>query len=191
MKSILGVGYQWDSRNDALLASTGRLFRLDLEASPSFVKGELELQSAGILSQREPRWSWSGKLVAGVVHGDAGPSDRFFLGGRSSVRGFLSEGIGPRDGRDAVGGRAMLSTGLSLFTPLPWFQTPWFRGHFFVNTGSCGDQPWKDQRVSVGAGVVYRHEMARLELSYGIPLLSGTQDRAKAGLCIALGMNFL
>lgn len=103
MKSILGVGYQWDSRNDALLASTGRLFRLDLEASPSFVKGELELQSAGILSQREPRWSWSGKLVAGVVHGDAGPSDRFFLGGRSSVRGFLSEGIGPRDGSKFLG----------------------------------------------------------------------------------------
>ncbi|CAG8763826.1 4563_t:CDS:2, partial [Racocetra fulgida] len=47
-------------------------------------------------------------------------SDRFFLGGAQSIRGFKLNGIGPReDKKDSLGGDLYIAGGASLFTPLP------------------------------------------------------------------------
>ena len=63
-------------------------------------------------------------------------NDRFFLGGATDVRGFRENGLGPRDGDDAVGGDLYVAGGASLFVPLPRLgaDSP-FRFQAFVNGG--------------------------------------------------------
>ncbi|CAG8820177.1 537_t:CDS:2, partial [Gigaspora margarita] len=64
-------------------------------------------------------------------------SDRFFLGGAQSIRGFKLNGIGPREEKkDSLGGDLYIAGGVSLFTPLPKLSKYPVKGHLFLNGGS-------------------------------------------------------
>ena len=132
--------------------------------------------------------------------------DRFFQGGATSLRGFEQSGQGPHVHHRAEGGNVYVQGGLSVFTPLPWFKTPDFRGHMFVNGGILGTVrdpsvagvtetvkrlgSWPS--VSVGVGLVYRFPgAARVELNVALPVMARPGERHQRGWQFGIGAEFL
>ncbi|KAK0189768.1 hypothetical protein F5146DRAFT_638985 [Armillaria mellea] len=61
--------------------------------------------------------------------------DRFQLGGPLSVRSFQSNGLGPRDGSDSLGGDIYWSAGLSIISNIPR-KAHWpVKTHLWLNAG--------------------------------------------------------
>lgn len=133
-------------------------------------------------------------------------SDRFFLGGAMSVRGFGPYRIGPADGPDAVGGdfSAAASTELCFKMPERWkaLRELNLRARVYANVGnlvSLSDprslkaraQDFLSQyRASVGAGLVLPTPLGRLELNLSHPVKKSAHDELKS-FQIGLGAEFL
>lgn len=126
-------------------------------------------------------------------------SDRFFLGGTGSFRGFVPSGIGPRSSHseskrvgDALGGNyfyaatAMASVATPLFTQFPNLNalSSHFRFFAFCTSGTCTN--WsnahtitdvlRSSRVAAGFGVASKTLGPRVEATYSWPLRFGPHD---------------
>ncbi|ORZ20668.1 surface antigen-domain-containing protein [Absidia repens] len=230
LKSSLNHTFIRDRRDDMFLPSNGYYIRLSQELSgvlgignADFFKFELETQcchqlgGGQLLTDENDEWigihpgfvfslglktGWLANLnnndkMASTV------SDRFLLGGPLSVRGFKTAGIGPRDGKDALGGDIYWAGGISAMAPLPTLESRPVRAHAFINAGSaipCSNGTsaqdtahslMRSPSVTVGVGLIYRHSIARLELNYCIPLTAARGDHPQRGLQFGIGMNFL
>lgn len=53
------------------------------------------------------------------------------------------------------------------------------------------EQLVKESRTSTGFGLIFHHELARIEANFCVPLQFKTGDLAQAGLQFGLGLNFL
>lgn len=141
----LRVGY--DSREGGLSPRNGLLVSAQAAtAGPwtasglTFVEGQTNIRAfwtplLGITLK-------SNTQLGGIVNplGDDAPvTDRYFLGGLGSVRGFFPRSIGPTrrvDGVDiAVGGVVQVVQNVEVEAPL-WPQTP-FRGFVFADVGNA------------------------------------------------------
>ncbi|ORZ30152.1 surface antigen-domain-containing protein, partial [Catenaria anguillulae PL171] len=208
-----------DSRDSGSLPTRGTYLRVDSEVAGGghvgnvhHVKSEVEAQwnvPFGLSG-----WSLSNSLrLAALVptHGDIPRiSDRVFAGGPTSVRGFAHHGLGPKDGKDALGGTLSYSAGVSLFAPV-FKDKDWLRAHVWANAGQVAMGPvgctsWQAYRdgaekvvrdmvagpsVSVGVGLAIRHPIARVELNFGVPVVVRKGDEVKRGWGFGLGVNFL
>ncbi|KAF9584300.1 hypothetical protein BGW38_006930 [Lunasporangiospora selenospora] len=224
LKSALTHTWIYDMRDEPLMPSTGHFIRLAQEyaglgGDVEHIRNELEAQVA---RSNDKGYIASASFKGGYLHSLNGNpskiSDRFFLGGPMSIRGFKSYGIGPREVKyvdhsvtisptlisDSLGGDAYVSAGLSLLTPFPGLsKNDSFKAHFFANAGSLisvkpGQQAQKTiddlkqaPSVSVGAGIVYRHPQVRIELNFALPLMAAKTDAISRGWQLGLGINFL
>ncbi|CDS13179.1 hypothetical protein LRAMOSA05357 [Lichtheimia ramosa] len=228
LKSSLNHVFVRDRRDDFLLPSNGYYVRCSQElagvlgiGNAKFFKTDLQAQychqvgGGQLLKDKEtgellgwhPGLVFSLSLRAGwmATYGEHAVtvSDKFMLGGPSSIRGFKTSGIGPRDYRDALGGDAFWAIGLSAIAPIPRWESKPLRLHAFINTGTL--VPWnmgtnvqdnarsliKAPSTAIGLGFIYRHSIARLELNYCIPLTASRNDFVKRGLQFGLGLDFL
>ena len=148
----------------------------------------------------------SAGLKAGLLYPLAGSSlfsDRFHLGGPTSVRSFRMNGLGPRDNNDHIGGDLVAAAGMSLLTPIP-YKPHWpLKGHVYVNGGSLvgldkarslasnigtlASQP----ACSAGVGLMFHHSLVRLELNAGVPLSASRTDASRKGIQFGVGLSFL
>ncbi|KAJ1944182.1 hypothetical protein GGF37_002316 [Kickxella alabastrina] len=212
LKSSVAYNFTRDSRDSPTVPTTGSYVRVGSEAAGiggdvRFVRSLAEAQTNRDLGRG---FVLSSGIQGGLLWGGGARtyvSDRFFLGGSTSVRGFEHRGIGPHDGQDSIGGDAFYALGLSLLTPLPWVKTDALRGHLWANAGQCAlldarglGNPEKTGEVhrfltspsaSVGFGLVYRHSMVRVELSCCLPIVATATDRPNPGLHFGLGLQFL
>ncbi|KAI9339317.1 surface antigen-domain-containing protein [Obelidium mucronatum] len=129
-------------------------------------------------------------------------NDRFLLGGPSSVRGFLHNGVGPKDGSDVVGGDMFTSAGISLFTPLPFLSNYPIKGHLFANAGNmvkfdndrdlsaASKKLFGAFSTAVGLGLAVRFSILRLEINYCLPISVTSTDSVKPGLQFGVGLHF-
>jgi len=137
--------------------------------------------------------------------------DRFRLGGPTSLRSFRESGLGPRDGRDALGGDIYLATCTSLLLPIPHvgpdrpirFQMYLNGGRLLAWDRGMGgvDIPEVLRRVfgkgagwpsaSAGVGLVYAHSVARVEVNFGVPLVLRQGERARKGVQFGLGISLM
>ncbi|KAL7750654.1 hypothetical protein RI367_003996 [Sorochytrium milnesiophthora] len=200
-----------DRRDDALLPTRGYLCRLSNEFAGLYgdvkhVKNEAEAQYNWNLGRG---FSLSTTLRTGLIVPLAGTTtrinDRFFIGGPTSVRGFRWSSIGPKDAVDYLGGDAHYQVGVSLLTPLPRLaDKSWLRGLLFVNAGSLTQLdrsvplPTSLQTflssppsVSAGVGLAIRHQICRLELNWGVPLVMRRGDASVPGFQFGIGLSFL
>ncbi|KAF0515526.1 surface antigen-domain-containing protein [Gigaspora margarita] len=198
-----------DKRDDLMLPSKGYYIKLfqefaGLGGDVNFIKNEIESQANFPLGKG---FIFSASLRNGFLYTLNGQqskiSDRFFLGGAQSIRGFKLNGIGPREEKkDSLGGDLYIAGGVSLFTPLPKLSKYPVKGHLFLNGGSLL-QMNPSQRilssffsltrapsVSTGVGIVYRSSILRLEVNFCLPLVATTSDKLKKGLQLGLGFNF-
>lgn len=143
LKSAISYSMTLDRRNDTLLPTQGHFFKGFMELAG--IGGDVLHAKAEVDSQvhvpLKLGFSASGSARGGILFPLAHDrpnrvNDRFFLGGPQSVRGFQQHGVGPQDGVDRVGGDLFFSSGLSLFTPLPFLINAPIKGHLFANFGS-------------------------------------------------------
>lgn len=105
---------------------------------------------------------------------------------------------------DALGGNMYWSMGASVISTLPGqsLKLP-IKMHAFVNAGNMAN--WKqsepvnktledlarEPRVSVGLGLIFHLDAARVETNFTIPLRFRTGDVIDSGLNFGIGINFL
>lgn len=131
-------------------------------------------------------------------------SDRFHLGGPTSIRLFRPNSIGPRDNSDYLGGNAVWSAGISAFTPLFYVPSDWpLKGHFWFNFGKLSSPDYTtttpnllnllfSQPVSTaGVGLIYQHTVVRVEANVGLPIAAAATDGYQKGFQFGLGISFL
>ncbi|OMJ09205.1 SAM50-like protein [Smittium culicis] len=129
-------------------------------------------------------------------------SDRFFLGGPMSIRGFSYRGLGPFDGKDCLGGELMGVASLSLMSRLPFVKSENLLGQIFVNAGSLSNwisgTSYVDHAklafsrpcVSAGVGISYKLGGFNVEANYCVPLIVTSTDKVDTGFKFGLGINF-
>ncbi|GFS15475.1 sorting and assembly machinery component 50-like protein [Elysia marginata] len=135
-------------------------------------------------------------------------SDRFFLGGPLTLRGFNLKGCGPHSHDNALGAESYWLAAAHLYSPLPFRPGKGrfgelFKTHLFINAGNLGNLDFNNlgtsfqdfassMRWSYGIGIVLcMGRIARLELNYVVPMRVQKGDKANPGLQFGIGIQFL
>ncbi|RPA92612.1 hypothetical protein L873DRAFT_158380 [Choiromyces venosus 120613-1] len=231
VKSSLWHTFTRDHRDNHLLPTRGWMVKMENEVAGwgglggdvAFWKNEIETQIAtpigtsGISVSAGLRGGLLYPLSLGVGDNKKPPqpsriNDRFKLGGPTDVRGFRECGLGPRDGKDNVGGDVYIAGGANIYFPLPKVgpEKP-LRLQAFVNSGrlvglqgltkggenvnSSVSNALKElgnglPSVAAGFGLVYAHPIARFELNFCLPLVTRARERSRKGLQLGIGINF-
>lgn len=164
----LGVQLIFDSRDDPVLARRGVFASIDVSGSDralgsdfAYLRtfGQLNLyRPVGQVLGRSASWAQSVRIGLARAHGQELLRDvRFFAGGEYSVRGYPTEGLGPRevlgDRSRPLGGEALLVLNEELRVQLPLDLV----GIVFVDAGqvwaTSGDVDVLDLAASTGLGV--------------------------------------
>jgi outer membrane protein insertion porin family len=215
VKSSIKHVWSRDSRNDGLIPTIGSAVRISNElaglgGSVRFIKSEVDVQHNVPLT---PTADWSlsflGKAGVHVPFGGSRShiSDRFFVGGPGSFRGFGAKGLGPRYKHDSYGGDVFWNASAHLIGLLRDVNNlGLFYGHLFAQAGNNVRLPqWRqvvvgsgkpgngdEVRTSVGAGVVWRMPVgARVEFNYVWPLNAQPNDVQNPGPQVGMSVAFL
>lgn len=239
VKSSITHTWVSDRRDNPLLPSRGYYAKTiseiagwgPLQGDVAFWKSEVEAQAAVPVpipgTQGNSGISFTTSFRGGILYPlslglDSAPqlsrlNDRFQLGGPTDVRGFRLSGLGPRDGKDAVGGDVYAAGSANLFFPLPNVDPDRpFRIQAFINGGrllalkdcgkggqTAGGNVQKSvyntiaelgnglPSIAAGLGLVYVHPVARFELNFSLPLLLRKGEDGRKGLQFGIGINLL
>ncbi len=121
--------------------------------------------------------------------------DQFYIGGET-IRGFESQGIGPRDyNGDALGGTTYFNATAEIGFPLPLLPRDFgVRGAVFADAatlyGSDLDLSWATSpgdvegidmawRASVGASLIWASPFGPLRFDFGFPILKEDYDKTQ------------
>lgn len=105
--------------------------------------------------------------------------ERFFAGGRDSIRGFEFRGLGPHENNDPIGGDAYAYGGMEFSVPLVGTA---IRGAVFYDIGNLAptiEHLWHEKwRNSVGFGIRFMIPQLGLPVSldFGFPLTKKDED---------------
>ncbi|EEB06890.1 SAM complex subunit Sam50 [Schizosaccharomyces japonicus yFS275] len=214
LKQAFSYSYTLDKRDNPALPTKGGLLKYMLELAgmgpiigdAKFVKNEIWSQLSIPLNVSHSSCATVG-LRAGAIHDldneTIGICDRFYLGGPTSLRGFTEGRIGPKDGKDCLGGTAYLAASASLTSPVPGVNpSKPFRMQFFINAGGLRmldqRQPLRTFRdiiqkpcVTSGIGLIYATGVARFELNFTLPLMTTVKDLGRRGFQLGAGLEFL
>jgi len=161
-----------------------------LGGSAKYIRNRVD---AGYYYPVADKWTLSLSGSGGYVHGlgeDVKLLDRFYIGG-NEVRGFKTDGIGPRDKDtdDALGGEIFYASSLQLSFPLGLPQELDIRGRVFTDVGSSwqmAEQGMGDlvddssaPRLSVGAGLTWVSPFGPLGIDLGFALLKESFDKTE------------
>ncbi|KAJ9479365.1 Sorting assembly machinery 50 kDa subunit [Pseudozyma hubeiensis] len=175
------------------------------EANPTSVDADSTLPS--LTSSLHPIYStltFRSGLIHPLTSSPTHFSDRFQLGGPTSLRMFRHSSLGPKSDGDSLGGDAFWSLGLSLLSPIPRKPHWPLMLHTFFNAGQMCQFPtgtrkeyargWRElvePSTSAGVGLVYMQGQLRVELNAGVPLTARKGDGTSKGLQLGIGIDFL
>ncbi len=185
----LNIGWAHDSRDNALFPTRGSLQRLSAEVS---VPGsDLEYYKFSYKHRRywplfrDLVFSLNGELGYGAAYGGTSQLplfEHFFAGGPTSVRGFQSRSLGPRDSSgDPLGGNTEITANAELYFPSPIYPDT-MRIVTFVDAGSVFDTEGGQDidsdeiRYSAGVGLAWLSPVGALSISYAIPFREDADD---------------
>ena len=184
----------YDKRNSKTRPTEGYFVRMNnnlagLGGDSKYLKNRL---SASSYHQLAKGWILSVSGSAGVVIGlgeDVRVLDRFSLGG-SSLRGFASGGVGPRDKTtlDSLGGEFIYNGSVDLEVPLGLPPELGISGKVFSDFGSLTEvnpsssNIYEDAsiRASVGTGIMWTSPVGPISLEYGVPILKNNYDKLES-----------
>lgn len=196
----LTAAWQRDSRDSALVPTTGRYQRVNFEVAPT---GSLKYYRAVYQHQyftpilRAITLALNGEIDYGRgLGGRPYPIFKnFYAGGIGSVRGYEGSSLGPRAlNGDPLGGASRLIANVELQFPFPGSGNDrtlrWFT---FFDAGNVFAEGARfqvsDLRYSVGAGISWVSPIGPLKLSFGVPLKDKEGDR-KQSFQFQLGTGF-
>jgi len=181
--SLLGGTISYDRRDNPLNPSAGFYGAFDYRIAARAIGSDADFHSiTGSGSFIEPlpfispalRFAFNTRAASSWTFG-ASPaipiSQRYFLGGRTTVRGFKENSLGPRADDDSViGGDVSLLAN----TELRYSLTDTVAAHLFVDSGSVylrdRGVSLGDLRYSTGAGVRYLSPIGPVGFEVGCPL---------------------
>ena len=124
-------------------------------------------------------------------------SEKFFLGGMNSLRGFEARSVGPKEPRqgnpdeeDVVGGKKQLYFNFEYLFPL--MKSAGIRGMLFFDTGNAyrtGEGFLSDMRNSVGVGVNWYSPFGPLKVIWGVNI-SPEDDEDSSNFEFSMGGTF-
>ena len=159
-----------------------------------FVKSELALDyylPIGPSDQAiRSRFLLSAGLGVAEPYGDSETvpyTERFFIGGLSTLRGFAFRGVGPNVDNTPIGGQTMLRGTIeyrhplhSITRPGGYDQVEMLRGHVFLDAGILDEESFSldadELRASVGFGIGLSFPIP-LVFNFGFPIEKGDGDR--------------
>ncbi len=174
--SSLVPGLVYDTRDNPFDPGKGILAGGRLKIASEYLGSEVEFLK--VTADASTYISLSRRLVLalGMKGGAAWPFgktgeipivERFFLGGRSSVRGFSQDSLGPKINDTPVGGDLFLQTNLEL----RWYALRAFSIVTFLDGGNVWlkDEGISlgDMRYSAGIGLRYNTPAGPIRLDYG------------------------
>ena len=201
--SLIGHSIMIDSRDNKFRPTEGYYLRFNqdvagLGGDNKFFRNELRGGYYYPLFNDD----WVLKLVAktGYILGFGGEdvriNDRFFIGG-NDIRGFDSDGIGPRDetSKDPLGGNAYLASTVEMTFPLGLPEELGFTGSVFTDMGTLFDVDETDTvnddgsvsrvldessiRASLGAGVSWKSPMGPIRIDFAYPFMDEAFDQTE------------
>ncbi len=186
----------YDTRNSTLFPTSGMLGWLDTEFAG--VGGDAEYLSGKIGSSWyypiSDRWIFNllGETggITSTGDGDVQINERFFLGG-TSLRGFESAGVGPRDilTDDSLGGNFFYRGTAELSFPLGLPEEMGVKGHTFTDLGSLWEldgasgvniRDESSLRGAAGVGISWRSPLGPIRVDYSKPYLDEDFDKTEA-----------
>jgi len=227
-KSSLRYAFLADTRDAAAAPRAGWALRAAAElaglgpaSTARFLRAEAEGQWATALPLRGTALAltlrcgallpWGGGGGRGRPPGETCISDRFFLGGADSLRGFRSRGAGPSAARrpagpaaagaaagpprtrDALGGDLLFSALAAVTFPLPSevLNEVGVHGHVWANAGTllplaAWQQARASLRLSTGLGLVFPTRIGRMEVNYCVVLRKQEHDELRRGIQFGL-----
>lgn len=199
----LTLGWGRDTRDSALVPSTGRILRVNGEWS---VGGDLRYaRASGQLQQFYPiskkvTAAFNADLALGIAaDGLTYPVFKnYYSGGLGSVRGFeqgsLTTGTQRAQGLTATGGTKKINFNMELLSPLPGGGNDrTLRMYGFVDAGGIfgSDEPiqFGDFRSSMGVGISWISPVGPLRLAFAKPISKFDQDKIQT-LQFQIGTTF-
>lgn len=211
-----------DTRDDPFFPTQGRLLSVLAENAfrPSdsprgLVHSDVAFQrlvarAEGSFATPDKDVVFNYSLAAGCTRGNVPLLDRFYMGGvpglsddmhtlnTVALPGFSRHGLGPKDGRDSVGGLSFAKAGVSVFTAVPQLasSSP-LKLHFFANAGNLGSeqaliktiqQSPQQFSASAGVGFIYRSPQAQFDLTWAVPVQQRAGDVVRPGGSIGLNL---
>jgi outer membrane protein insertion porin family len=158
-----------------------------------FYKSDLDFEWRTLLGPPDVDAAPGFRFSAGVGIGDAyGEStaipytERYFLGGRTTLRGFEYRGVGPNYNGEPLGGETSMNATAQFHFPLYSVVQPgsyraveMFYGVLFVDAGVLDPDPYRLDFNELRASVGFGFGMARplpLILNFGFPIREGDGD---------------
>ena len=187
-----------DTRDDLLEATQGWFHSSSIEYADTALGSDLRFGKY-LLQQYYFRPLPGGVVLAsavraGIVDGygqDVIPSERFFAGGGTTVRGFRQDSLGPRDFLGgARGGNALFILNQEVRFPV----LRWLQGVGFLDAG----QPFRSMKevslanldASIGAGLRIRTPFVLIRIDYGQPLTRFAGVRPSGRWVFSIGQMF-
>ena len=197
------VGWARDTRDSALVPSTGRVMRLNGEWSVAgelrYVRGTAQLQQFYPLSKKTTL-AFNTELDMGA--GTDGLSypvfKNYYSGGLGSVRGFQQGSLTTESQRDlgltATGGAKKFTFNSEILTPLPGGGNDrTLRMYAFFDAGGIYDANesinFDSMRTSVGVGISWVSPVGPLRLAYAKPISQFVGDQIQS-LQFQIGTSF-
>lgn len=190
--SAIGQRLTYDSRDSTIFPTDGWYLWLDTEVAglggdAKYVSGR---SGASYFYPVYDQWVLNLLGEVGAIEGysdtDVQINERFFLGG-STLRGFESSGIGPRDSttRDALGGNYFYRGSAEMSFPLGLPEELGILGHAFSDFGTLtelddsGPEVVDEDsiRASVGAGLSWRSPLGPVRVDLAVPVVKEDIDQ--------------
>ncbi|MFN8393029.1 MAG: translocation/assembly module TamB domain-containing protein [Bdellovibrionota bacterium] len=179
--SVLNAGISYDKRDDVINTHHGYLARLNLRVADSVIGSDANLAALELSYLRvqptplfEQRVSFADSIryAAQRTYGgtDEVPiSQRYYLGGRGSVRGFSENSLGPRgELGNVIGGDSLFSNS----TELRFAVTDRVSVHTFFDVGNVflRNAGGSGLRASTGVGCRFFSPVGPIGVDIGFPL---------------------
>jgi len=141
-------------RNGSLIASHSRFAGLLPEAESNFISNESRYRRFAPLSRATIGFRFDVGIAEPFSPTKEVPiHSRFFLGGATTVRGYVERGLGPKDSSgDPLGGESYYVSSLEARVPIFWLVS--VAG--FLDVGALGEEVSQEElspKTAVGAGI--------------------------------------
>ena len=192
LTSSIGQVLTYDTRDSRLNPTEGYFLRLDqdlagLGGDARYLRNQV---TGAYFYSVTDDWVVSVSATVGHIFGFAGEdvqiNERFFIGG-STLRGFDTAGIGPRDRNtdDALGGNLYLTETTELSFPLGLPSEFNIRGRVFTDIGTLTELDdtgaeildEASPRVTIGFGVSYVSPLGPILIDFGFPVVKEDFDK--------------
>lgn len=185
----LTLGWQRDSRDNAMAPNSGRYQRINFEwgvaGDTRYLRSNMQYQQYWPITHRIT-FGLNSELGWGVgLEGRPYPVFKnFYGGGLGSVRGFGQGTLGPLDVTGAyIGGNRRLNINGELYVPFPGVGNDRSLRLFgYIDAGNVwgADESWDfgtTLRASAGVGLSWISPVGPLKLSFGSPLRHKPEDK--------------